>query len=97
MQFDGGDNNDGITILDVTEAQSPRYCFANLEDRMESNGGDSDENNGMIIKGTYDLSSSDNKSVLLIQALICDCSYSRNPKDSSRVLIQVAAHTSSIF
>ena len=27
MGFDGGDNNDGITIFDITDLESPRYCF----------------------------------------------------------------------
>ena len=31
--FDGGDNNDGITIIDVTEQAHPRYCFVLLEGR----------------------------------------------------------------
>lgn len=25
--FDGGDNNDGVTIIDVTQQARPRYCF----------------------------------------------------------------------
>ena len=27
MPFDGGDNNDGVTIIDITEQAHPRYCF----------------------------------------------------------------------
>jgi hypothetical protein len=27
MVFDGGDNNDGITIIDITDLSHVRYCF----------------------------------------------------------------------
>ena len=27
MPFDGGDNNDGITVIDVTQPENLRYCF----------------------------------------------------------------------
>lgn len=33
MRIDGGDNNDGVTVLDVTNSHRIRYCFANLEER----------------------------------------------------------------
>lgn len=29
--FDGGDNNDGVTIIDVTQQAHPRYCFVFFE------------------------------------------------------------------
>ena len=29
--FDGGDNNDGVTIIDVTQEADPRYCFVFFE------------------------------------------------------------------
>ena len=31
--FDGGDNNDGVTIIDVTRQDHPRYCFVFFEGR----------------------------------------------------------------
>jgi len=30
MPYDGGDNNDGITVIDVTQLESLRYCFVFL-------------------------------------------------------------------
>jgi len=54
MKIDGGDNNDGITVLDITTPQETRYCFANLGDGYErsektrdwdeSDGDDEDRN-----------------------------------------------------
>lgn len=35
LEFDGGDNNNGITILDITELNSVRYCFVDFQG-MES-------------------------------------------------------------
>lgn len=59
MQFDRGDNNDGITIIDVTEAQKARYCFVNLEDRPDRGAEDRDEDwsadDARTVKGTYTL------------------------------------------
>ena len=34
MRIDEGDNDDGITILDITVPEKTRYCFANLMDRF---------------------------------------------------------------
>lgn len=30
LSFDGGDNNDGITVIDITDLDNPRYCFVNF-------------------------------------------------------------------
>lgn len=30
MGYDQGDNNDGITVLDITDLDNVRYCFVNL-------------------------------------------------------------------
>ena len=30
LEFDEGDNNDGITVIDITEPAHPRYCFLAL-------------------------------------------------------------------
>ncbi|KAL8937297.1 MAG: hypothetical protein Q9216_004497 [Gyalolechia sp. 2 TL-2023] len=30
MPFDGGDNNNGITIIDITDLESVRYCFVDF-------------------------------------------------------------------
>ena len=30
MDFDGGDNNNGITIIDISQPHSPRYCFVDF-------------------------------------------------------------------
>ncbi|TGO26641.1 hypothetical protein BPAE_0055g00120 [Botrytis paeoniae] len=40
LSFDGGDNNDGITVFDITELMQVRYCFVNLD------SSDSDEEEG---------------------------------------------------
>ncbi|CAD6443525.1 a813fa8e-9d2d-4fa6-a942-d5b23cc450cd [Sclerotinia trifoliorum] len=32
LPFNGGDNNDGITIFDITELEKVRYCFVNFSD-----------------------------------------------------------------
>lgn len=37
MRIDSGDNNDGITILDITNPSDIRYCFAYLKDELEAN------------------------------------------------------------
>ena len=31
LAFDGGDNNDGIKVLDITDLANVKYCFAHLE------------------------------------------------------------------
>jgi len=31
LDFDGGDNNDGITIIDITDPDHVRYCFVNFK------------------------------------------------------------------
>lgn len=30
MPFDGGDNNDGITVIDITKLSAVKYCFVFL-------------------------------------------------------------------
>jgi hypothetical protein len=30
MGFDQGDNNDGITVIDITDLESVKYCFVNF-------------------------------------------------------------------
>ncbi|THV53127.1 hypothetical protein BGAL_0059g00370 [Botrytis galanthina] len=40
LSFDGSDNNDGITVFDITELTQVRYCFVNLD------SSDSDEEEG---------------------------------------------------
>ncbi|KAF7942648.1 uncharacterized protein EAE97_006102 [Botrytis byssoidea] len=40
LSFDGSDNNDGITVFDVTEVTQVRYCFVSLD------SSDSDEEEG---------------------------------------------------
>ncbi|KAF7940391.1 uncharacterized protein EAE98_000518 [Botrytis deweyae] len=40
LSFDGSDNNDGITVFDITELTQLRYCFVNLD------SSDSDEEEG---------------------------------------------------
>ena len=45
MRVDGGDNNDGITIVDVTNPKEPRYCFAVINDYYFGESSDADENN----------------------------------------------------
>ena len=34
LGFDQGDNNDGITVIDITDLDDVRYCFVNLEGRF---------------------------------------------------------------
>jgi hypothetical protein len=35
MTYDGGDNNNGITVLDITDLENVRYCFVDFHG-MES-------------------------------------------------------------
>jgi hypothetical protein len=37
MPYDGGDNNNGITVLDITDLENVRYCFVDFHG-MESEG-----------------------------------------------------------
>ena len=37
MDFNAGDDNDGITVIDVTEPKKARYCFVNFQDKVEQN------------------------------------------------------------
>lgn len=43
MPFDGGDNNDGITIIDITDLRKVKHSFAFLTDVPEFNPEDADE------------------------------------------------------
>ncbi|KAL8796540.1 MAG: hypothetical protein Q9195_001214 [Heterodermia aff. obscurata] len=46
--FDGGDNNDGVTIIDVTQPAHPRYCFVFFEEleRVDCEGSDDGSDDG---------------------------------------------------
>ncbi|CAH0058200.1 unnamed protein product [Clonostachys solani] len=35
MGFDQGDNNDGITVIDITDLENVKYCFVNFLDTYE--------------------------------------------------------------
>jgi hypothetical protein len=37
LEFNGGDNNDGITILDITDLDRSRYCFVNFIEEKYGN------------------------------------------------------------
>ena len=48
MDFNAGDNNDGIMVIDVTEPKKARCCFVNFQDKLEQdqrsqNGNESEE------------------------------------------------------
>ncbi|KAF7872289.1 hypothetical protein EAF04_003213 [Stromatinia cepivora] len=53
LAFDEGDNNDGITIFDITELEKVRYCFVNFsfidEDEDEDENSDAEEGESRII------------------------------------------------
>lgn len=35
MEFDRADNNDGITVLDITDIEKIRYCFVNIHSKSD--------------------------------------------------------------
>ncbi|CAG9976206.1 unnamed protein product [Clonostachys byssicola] len=38
MGFDQGDNNDGITVIDITDLENVKYCFVNFTDDYQQEG-----------------------------------------------------------
>ncbi|KAK7408783.1 hypothetical protein QQX98_009027 [Neonectria punicea] len=44
--FNQGDNNDGITVLDITDPADVRYCFVNLFERDDDEDSDSPDSPG---------------------------------------------------